>query len=223
MRSCRASCAQLALNDAYRDTVIIDRRSSCQGYGGAGRKHQELFQIDSSFCSPRECCLDQHPAIAPPTHGLACRLFDTRNLRLPFPEAFRADASYLTGFHGMTHAVSVTHVICVCQPQRRTLLMTPSLTGIHDITHAGLVDWLQQKGIELGSSSRMEEAFADGILLCHLVQNRWHSQLAGITWAHPSPAAARHNVTQVLPQTMAPLPQRCSAKSRQKVKFCTCA
>ncbi|KAK9841377.1 hypothetical protein WJX74_004825 [Apatococcus lobatus] len=62
----------------------------------------------------------------------------------------------------------------------------------------GLMEWLQQKGIDLGSSCRMEETFADGILLCHLVQNRWHPQLAGVTWTHPSPAAARHNITQAL-------------------------
>ncbi len=49
----------------------------------------------------------------------------------------------------------------------------------------------------MGTSWRMEEAFADGVLLCHLVQKRWKADLAGITWSNPSPAAARHNLTQV--------------------------
>ena len=63
---------------------------------------------------------------------------------------------------------------------------------------AELVEWARSKGLkELLPGMLLEESFADGRLLCHLVGLLERNTLSGIEWRSPSVAASRHNVTKV--------------------------
>ena len=64
--------------------------------------------------------------------------------------------------------------------------------------HAELVSWAQSKGLtQLTPGMLLEPSFADGRLLCRLVELLTRCTLAGIEWHTPSIAASRHNIAKV--------------------------
>lgn len=76
------------------------------------------------------------------------------------------------------------------------LWMVASESYVH--VDAELVSWAQSKGLtQLTPGMLLEPSFADGRLLCRLVELLRRCTLAGIEWHSPSIAASRHNIAKV--------------------------
>lgn len=70
--------------------------------------------------------------------------------------------------------------------------------AIDSAVTAELVTWAQSKGLsQLSPGMLLEPSFADGRLLCRLVELLTRCSLPGIEWHGPSIAASRHNIAKV--------------------------
>ena len=70
--------------------------------------------------------------------------------------------------------------------------------AVDNAVNAELVTWAQSKGLsQLSPGMLLEPSFADGRLLCRLVELLTRCSLPRIEWHGPSIAASRHNIAKV--------------------------